>query len=213
MFCSAVLVLSAAALAACGPGTCLNLKDVSYQLLRSDDMLQGKEAPVVLKVTNKSTLFMLVKTVTGQQLAKAAPSSLVGSEPGTLTRDEKGAAWVHDPKAQGETEERFAWGLVSPGGKLEVEVRVAPQTADGTLTACYIGLSAEEVARWVYFPKDAADSSLTVYELRSAAEVDGLAAAAGKAGTPDKVVLHERLLTASPRCEAEMPYTFVLKKP
>jgi len=199
----------------CGPGTCVDLQEVSYKVWRTDDLVRDKEAKVVLTVTNKSDLFMLVKSVTGPHISGDAGTSLVSSEAGTLAKDEKSGSYRHDPTASGETPSAFAWGLVPPGAKLDIEVAVKPGTEDAAFTAHYIGLAAEEVSRWIYFAGNGAqDGAKRTYATLTERQVEELTDAQTReaAGVScDKVVLHERLLRADARCDAEMPYRFVLK--
>lgn len=211
---SLVVLLLASLAVSCGPGQCLDLKELSYKLTRPDVIEAGKETKVVLTIANKSGLFMLVRNLSGKQLVRGRGDAMVGSESGALTPSKDGAAWTYDPAADDETPPVFAWGLIPPGSHLKVEVPILPAGEDATFTAHYLGLSAQEVSQWVFFERSrGAGGGKRTFKRMSASEVEkaGQDAAEGKGADLFKtVILHEKLSSADARCAADLPYKFSL---
>jgi len=200
----------------CITGRCIPPKELTYKVLRDDDVSKGKATTVVLEVLNRSANFMLVDRITGDHLPDWAPTSLLSPEPGALERAADGTSYNYNPAAQQETPPLFSRGLIPPGKRLKMGVTVVPGNEELFFRVHYRGLNSKEASTHLWFPEVVDGKPSPGRFVRWAeAQLTEVAAQSGEKADERSSLLGVILVdetwpgTAAP-CHVDLPYKFSL---
>lgn len=208
-----MLLLAAAVLIAvtgCKPGTCVDMKEVTYRIARDGELLEGKPATVSVELKNKSTLYMLIQRVEGQALAPGEGGMQIEPRYGSLSRSKDGTEVFHNTMAQQMTAPLFARTLIPPGKKLRFPIRIVPSAKQSLLTVYYRGLTAEDAAKWLLFPPKQEAGAEVKYVKIAVSDLERAVAAAPSDDAPHPmlktVVVDMDFVQATGECKAELPF-------
>jgi hypothetical protein len=205
---SVLLVLCGAALLA-GCARCIKPKDLTYQVLRLDNLVEGVKGRVKLEVVNDSTKYMLLDEVGQGQLADG-PKAMIEAKQGALTTAADGGSCSYNWIAQQETDAVFSHALIPPGQRVELELELLPVVGTGLFRVTYRALTAEEVTELIFLPMSEPAGVGQEFRKATLAEVEEAS------GTPEdetgrhpifKLVVTDRDLLKKPaKCKVDLPY-------
>lgn len=206
------------ATASCGPGRCIDRKDLTYKITREGEMVEGVLTPVVVEVTNGSNLYLLVERLSGGHAGVDGKDSLYGSRYGALHRLEGGSGYEYeyDGLAQQETPAVFSQGLVPPHQRLRMQVDLVPTGPEAEFVVDYLGLTPDEVERFLYFSAGEGEAAEGSWRHPTSKQAKSLfLPAEGEPRHPlyNTVIVADELLQVRAGCRVELPYKFSVKSP
>jgi hypothetical protein len=205
----ALFAACSAWLAGCTPGKCINMKDVTYKIIRQGDLVEGKPATVSVELKNRSQLFMVVQRLQADTLAPGETGMQIRPRYGSLSRTKDGLEVYHNTIAQQMTPPLFAGVIIPPGGKAPITLEITPSTEKSILTMYYRGLTVQEAAKFLFFPPQQQPGAEVKYVKIAVSDLLKASRAAPPAGVHPMLkhaVVAVDFVQATGECTAELPF-------